>query len=110
MGQRVDDVHILFTAPRGYHTMFLDHSLERKGKKPQKIHALRALYLQSQQGVKLERKICLDPLKTPYEIENQKRKLEKISRPAGAMAKSKKRKDSEGKKGVGWRHAFPSSP
>ena len=64
MGQRVDDVHILFTAPRGYHTMFLDHLWERKGKKPKKIHALRALYLQSQQGVKLERNLCLDSVDT----------------------------------------------
>ena len=110
MGQRIDDVHILFTASRVYHIMFLNHSWERMGKKPKKIQALRALYLQSPQGVKLERKICLDPLKTPYEIENQKRKLEKISRPAGAIAKSNKRKDLEGKKGVGWRHTFPSSP
>ena len=94
--------------------MFLDHLWERKGKKPKKIHALRALYFQSQQGVKLERKLCLDPLKTPYEIENQKRKLKKNSRPAGVrsfvMTKSKKRKDLQWGRGVGWRHTFPSSP
>ena len=39
-------------------------------------------------------------LKTPYKIEIQKRKLKKISRPAGVMTKSKKRIDLEGEGGL----------
>ena len=102
-------MYIFFLMHLGAHTIFLDHLWESK-QKIEKFHALRALDLQrwtfnhSKEGNSpgnLRGTCALTPentiaaLKSRFRRENSKKLLEKFSRPAGAMTKSKKRIDLE---------------